>query len=126
MKRSVVLLSCSLLIMVFAISALADSGTVIHPSTNYGEGAMPYGLGGNSYTEKVGGGTWDHGTSFILPAGKQAYSNYHHETLYHRSSCRVGENYGYSGYVTRGDTSYSQASGLANETSQAWWSTNPL
>lgn len=126
MKRIVILLSCTLLIMVFAISALADGGTVIHPSTNYREGAMPYGLGGNSYTEKVGGGTWEHGTTFILPAGKQVYSNYYHETVYHRASCRIGERYDYGDYVSGGNYSFSQKTGLASDTTQAWWSTNPI
>lgn len=115
-------------ITTFSAVASADGGTFIDPMPPLSGASeiVPYGLGGNDYTEYVGGGKWDHGTVFILPAAKQAYSNYYHETEYHRSSCRVGERYNYSPYVSGRNTSYSQVTGLAEESSQAWWSKDPI
>ncbi len=107
-------------------AALADSGTFVERTPvmrDYGINLT--GPGGQSYTESVGGGTWHHGTIYILPASKQAYSNYYHATLGHRSSCRVGSKYNGSGWTEAGNTSYSQVTGLISEKSQAWWSTDP-
>lgn len=115
-------------ITTFSAVASADGGTFIDPMPPFGGTSeiVPYGAGGNDYTEHVGGGTWYHGTVFLLPAAKQAYSNYYHETEYHRSSCRVGERYNYSSYVSGGNKSYSKVTGLAEESSQAWWSKEPI
>ena len=123
-KRAVAVFAVALLLI--GSSATADGGTFVDPiPSRRNLGINAAGLGGNSYTEHVGGGTWDHGTTFILPASKQAYSNYYHVTLEHRSSCRVGKKYGHSSWTSAGDTSYSQVTGGVKETSQAWWSTDP-
>lgn len=118
------------LVCITALStvASADGGTFIDPMPPFSSASeiVPYGAGGNDYTENVGGGTWNHGTTFILPNAKQAYSNYYHATEYHRSSCRVGEKYNYSPYVSGRNTSYSQVMGLATDSSQAWWSKKPI
>ena len=116
---------CIMLAILLSACALADSGTFVDPIFT-GVTSNSKGLGGNTYTDYVGGGIWDHGTSYYIDGlTKTAYSNYYHASLEHRSSCRVGSRYSYSPYVSAGSTSFSQTYGPLEEPSQAWWSTDP-
>ena len=40
----------------------------------------------------VGGGTWNYGTSYVFPAGKNVWSHYVHNTLYHSATAICSSN----------------------------------
>lgn len=126
MKRTHVLILLSIVTLLFVSSyGIADSGTFIDPISTFST-ASAKGLGGNQYTEYVGGGRWEHGTQVNLVSipVKQVYSIYYHETKMHKSSCKIGSNTDSSGWVDATCPSYSGATGGLLEQTQAWWSTD--
>lgn len=127
MKRLFAGIIVTVMVLTLCVFVKAEGGLFVDPMPFRGTKEMiPYGAGGNHFSENVGGGRWEHGTVFILPMAKQAYSNYYHATADHRSSCRVGKKYHSSGFESGGNTSYSQVTGFSGDVSRAWWSKNPL
>lgn len=73
------------------------------------------------FSEDVGGGNWDYGTSYESVMTKKVWSNYYHPKKIHSSSCSIGTHHSNSGDTSAGTTSYSSTTGSSADTAKANW-----
>ena len=72
----------------------------------------------------VGGGTWNYGSSFAFPIGKNVWSHYVHPSYYHSATAIIGP-HNVKVYATASNWANADTSGGTWETAYTYWATYP-